>query len=74
MHDSFVRSEYPLIGVRALDAHAGLVGGDDLRPAQGSDRHVALGHEGCLRPLHVHQAAPADRKSKEVGERTLQCP
>lgn len=73
MHDSFVRSEHLLIGVRALDAHTCFVRGDDLRPAQVSIGRVALGHEGCLRPpQHVHQAALADPEPKKVRERALQ--
>ena len=73
MHDSLARSEHPLIGIRAFDTHTGLVGGDDLRLAQGRNGHVALGRERCLRPpQHIHQTALADRQPEEIGEGALQ--
>jgi hypothetical protein len=62
-----------VVSVRALDAHAGLVAGDDLSPAQDRDGHVTTGTEPALRaPEQVHQPALAERQAEQVGERRLQ--
>ena len=73
MDNRFSAAKHPMVGVASFDPHAGLVGGDDLGPAQRRDGLVALGREGALRTTqHVHQAALADGETEQVRERALQ--
>ncbi len=62
-----------MVSVRALDAHAGLVAGDDLSLAQGRDGRVTAGMEAALRAAEqVHQPALAEGEAEQIGERRLQ--
>jgi hypothetical protein len=62
-----------VVSARALDAHAGLVAGDDLSLAQGRDGRVTTGTEAVLRaPEQVHQPALAEGEAEQVGQRRLQ--
>jgi hypothetical protein len=73
VHHGLRRVEEPVVGVRALDAHACFVAGDDLSPAQGRDGSVTTRMETALRAAEqVHQPALAERQSEQVGERRLQ--
>lgn len=62
-----------MIGIAALDAHAGLVRGDDRRLMQRRYGFFATGAEEPLRTAEqVHQAALAEGEPKQVGKRRLQ--
>lgn len=54
-----------MVSVRAFDAHAGLVAGDDLSPTQQRDGRVTAGMEAALRLAEqVHQPALAEGEAE----------
>jgi hypothetical protein len=60
-------------GVRSLDAHAGLVAGDDLGGAHNGLGLQSLDFEpGMGADEHVHQRALADVEPKRVAEHSAQ--
>jgi hypothetical protein len=62
-----------MVGGAALDAHAGLVGGDDLGPPQRRNGGLATRTEARLRAAEqVHQPALAEAEPEQVGQRRLQ--
>ena len=62
-----------MVSVRALDAHAGLVAGDNLGLAQDRDGRITTGTEAALRAAEqVHQPALAEGEAEQIGERRLQ--
>lgn len=59
--------EQPAVSVRALDAHAGLVAGDDLSLAHHRDGRVTAGMEAALRAAEqVHQPALAEGEAEQT--------
>ena len=69
----FGAAENPVVGVAALDPHTGLVRADHPGPAQPGDGDLSPILEAALRPAqHVHQAALADPKAEQVGERPFE--
>ena len=73
MYHRFGAAEDPMVGVRALDAHARLVGRHHGGAAQGRQGRLTPGLKARLGPeQHLGQAALADAQAEQVEESLLQ--
>ena len=73
MYHRFGAAEDPMVGVRALDAHARLVGRHHGGAPQGRQGRLTPGVEARLGPVqHLGQAALAVAQAEQVDERLLQ--
>ena len=73
VHHRVLAAENPVIGVRALDAHARLVGRHHGGTPQGRQGGVAPGVEAGFGPAqHVGETALADAQAEQIGQRLLQ--
>ncbi len=73
VHHRVLAAEDPVIGVRALDAHARLVGRHHGGTPQGRQGGVAPGVEAGFGPAqHVGETALADAQAEQIGQSLLQ--
>ena len=73
MHDRILAVENPVVGVRPLDANAGLVAGDDPGGAKNGLRLLGLDLEPRMgADEHVHQRALAHAQPERVAEQEAQ--
>ncbi len=73
VHDGLLAAEHPMVRVRALDAHGGLVGRHHGGAPQGRQGRLAPGLEARLGPAqHVGEPALADAQAEQVEEGLLQ--
>ena len=66
-------AEHPMLGIDALDPHAGFIAGDGPGLAQLLEDHGLLGIERRLGPLqHIAEPALADLQTEHVGKQPFQ--